>query len=167
MVLLDININQFSFVENGQHLYYKMNITFQLKLFSLYYSSKDRAYNYSHMQSFQVDYQTKAKNRSPAGESFFMPSTMSNNSTTTVINGVTSHHRTDFNGAINHIAVVPPMKSYHNETTSPSQQQKKPFSQQPHNMSLPLRSTSSSSPCQYSLDSSKYLLCIFLELETS
>ena len=166
MVLLYININQLSFVVNGQHLYYKMIITFQLKLFSLY-SSKDRALNYSHIQSFQVDYQTKAKNRSPAGESFFMPSTMSNNSTTTVINGVTSHHRTDFNGAINHIAVVPPMKSYHNETTSPSQQQKKPFSQQPHNMSLPLRSTSSSSPCQYSLDSSKYLLCIFLELETS
>ena len=95
-----------------------------------------------------------------------MPSTMSNNSTPTVINGVTSHHRTDFNGAINHIAVVPPMKSYHNETTSPSQQQKKPFSQQPHNMSLPLRSTSSSSPCQYSLDSGMYLLYIFLELQS-
>ena len=156
MVLLYININQFSFVRNAWNLYYKMIITFQLKLFSLYYSSKDRAQNYSYMQSFQVDYQTKAKNRSPAGESFFMPSTMSNNSTTTVINGVTSHHRTDFNGAINHIAVVPPMKSYHNDTTSPSQQQKKPFSQQPHNMSLPLRSTSSSSPCQYSLDASKY-----------
>ena len=167
MVLLYININQFSFVRNAWNLYYKMIITFQLKLFSSYYSSKDRAQNYSSMQSFQVDYQTKAKNRSPAGESFFMPSTMSNNSTTTVINGVTSHHRTDFNGAINHIAVVPPMKSYHNDTTSPSQQQKKPFSQQPHNMSLPLRSTSSSSPCQYSLDASKYSFYTFFELVTS
>ena len=151
----------------GRYIFFLISISrYPLDVCSLqkwvlqYYGHSIRIFQFKFEFGFDNlnDYQTKAKNRSPAGESFFMPSTMSNNSTTTVINGVTSHHRTDFNGAINHIAVVPPMKSYHNETTSPSQQQKKPFSQQPHNMSLPLRSTSSSSPCQYSLDASKYLL---------
>ena len=92
-----------------------------------------------------MDYQTKAKNRSRAGEpvAFSATSTTSN----TVINGVTSSNH--FNGPINHttIAVVPPMKS----NVTGDQRTFPPT----HNMSLPLTSTSTSSPCHYNLDTGK------------
>jgi hypothetical protein len=102
----------------------------------------------------KVDYHTKAKNRSRVGESFSGASTTSNSS---IINGLTSH--SDFNGAINHIAVVPPMKS--NVTTSNNQQRTMLQQPPPHNMSLPLTSTSSS-PCQFNLDAGKKKIIVVL-----
>ena len=99
-------------------------------------------------------YHNKAKNRSRVGELFSGGASTTSNSS--VINGGTSH--SDFNGPINHIAVVPPMKS--TVITSNNQQQQRTSlplqpSSTPHNMSLPLTSTSSSTTCQYNLDGGK------------
>ena len=104
----------------------------------------------------KVDYQTKAKNRSRGGEPF--STAKSHDSNGTVINGSGTSSNGDFNGPINHIAVVPPMKS--TVITSNNQQQQRTSlplqpSSTPHNMSLPLTSTSSSSACQFGLDGGK------------
>ena len=102
-------------------------------------------------------------------------STMSQQGMTNINGGVSTsnhHHHipTDFNGPINHhIAVVPPMKSNLSSTAANNQQQRattRTAVQQPHNMSLPLTSTSSSSPChQFKLDAGKRLECSFLTLQ--
>ena len=110
----------------------------------------------------KVDYQTKAKNRSRGVEPFSAATTLSNNGNSTVINGGGNSSHGDFNGPINHIAVVPPlMKStvitsnhqQHERTSLPLQP-----SSAPHNMSLPLTSTSSSTACQFNLDGGKLIL---------
>ena len=110
----------------------------------------------------KVDYQTKAKNRSRGVEPFSTATTLSNNGNSTVINGGGNSSHGDFNGPIHHIAVVPPlMKStvitsnhqQHERTSLPLQP-----SSAPHNMSLPLTSTSSSTACQFNLDGGKLIL---------
>ena len=106
----------------------------------------------------KVDYQTKAKNRSRGGEPF--SNGVSNKSNSTVINGSGTSSHGDFNGPINHIAIVPPlMKSTVIPSNHQQQQQRTSLplqpSSTPHNMSLPLTSTSSSSACQFGLDGGK------------
>ena len=106
----------------------------------------------------KVDYQTKAKNRSRGGEPF--SNVASNKSNSTVINGSGTSSHGDFNGPINHIAIVPPlMKSTVIPSNHQQQQQRTSLplqpSSTPHNMSLPLTSTSSSSACQFGLDGGK------------
>ena len=104
----------------------------------------------------KVDYQTKAKNRSRGVEPF--SNTTSNNSNSTVINGGSNSSHGDFNGPINHIAIVPPlMKSTIIPSNHQQQRTSLPLqpSSTPHNMSLPLTSTSSSTDCQFNLDGGK------------